>query len=240
MNRPWSLCGPHLLGRRSEWRGDFGAKTDSPPVDLKHHPTATQLEIGTGGTATPPRYLQAEFSAGAHPLRSTANACRLLPLPEKTSQIVIPAWSAGSSESSIATSAQNQTITEVDPVDTTIASIATTIAGKVVVSRQLLDQSSPDSRIDEVIASDLGSAYGAQLDSSVLTGSGSGLMTGLMNVAGISTIAAGGSVAGLVEGLILGYQQMVNTRYRKPNVCIMHPRRWLSGFANAIDLQGAR
>lgn len=38
--------------------------------------------------------------------------------------------------------------------------------------------------------------------------------------------------------MVTGYQQMVQTRYRKPDVCIMHPRRWLSGFANGIDLQG--
>jgi hypothetical protein len=41
-----------------------------------------------------------------------------------------------------------------------------------------------------------------------------------------------------VDGVVAGYQQMVSTRYRKPNVCIMHPRRWLSGFANAVDMQG--
>jgi HK97 family phage major capsid protein len=71
-----------------------------------------------------------------------------------------------------------------------------------------------------------------------LTGSGSGQMTGLLNVSGISNVSAGSSVAGMVDGVVTGYQTMVQNRFRKPNVCIMHPRRWLSGFANAIDLQG--
>jgi hypothetical protein len=73
----------------------------------------------------------------------------------------------------------------------------------------------------------------------VLTGSGSGQqMTGLLNTSGVSTVAAASSVAGMVDGVVTGYQTMVATRFRKPDVCIMHPRRWLSGFANGIDLQG--
>jgi HK97 family phage major capsid protein len=72
----------------------------------------------------------------------------------------------------------------------------------------------------------------------VLTGSGSGQITGLLNVSGASTVSAGNSVAGLVDGIATAYQTMVATRYRKPNVAIMHPRRFLSGFANGIDLQG--
>jgi hypothetical protein len=42
----------------------------------------------------------------------------------------------------------------------------------------------------------------------------------------------------MVDGVVTGYQTMVQTRYRKPDVVIMHPRRWLSSFANAIDQQG--
>ncbi len=95
------------------------------------------------------------------------------------------------------------------------------------------------SEVDEVLGEDLGAAYGAELDSLVLTGAGgSGQITGLLNVSGAPVVAAGSSVAGLVDGIATGYQTMVTSRYRKPNVCIMHPRRWLSGFANGIDLQG--
>ena len=208
---------------------------------IRLHPSFRELRgldetVGAAGSFVAPAYLQSEFEAAAHPLRATADVCRRFPIPAKTSQIVVPAFTSGSSIGIDST--QNQTLTEGDPVDTTISSPVTTVAAKVVASRQLLDQSSPDSRIDEVIASDLGAADGAQVDSSVLTGSGSGQMTGLLNVSGVSTVAAGSSVAGLVDGIATGYQTMVQTRYRKPNVCIMHPRRWLSGFANGIDLNG--
>jgi HK97 family phage major capsid protein len=197
---------------------------------------ALDESVGDGSSFVPPVYAQSEFQAAAHPLRATADVCRLLPLPAKTSQVVVPAFTSGSSIGIDST--QNTTLTEGDPVDTIISSSVTTGAAKVVASRQLLDQSSPDSRIDELISSDLGAAYGAQVDSSVLTGSGSGQMTGLLNVSGVSTVSAASSVSGLVEGVTTGYQTMVNTRYRKPNVCIMHPRRWLNGFANAVDLNG--
>jgi HK97 family phage major capsid protein len=198
--------------------------------------TGLDTTDGSGGSWAPPKYVQSEFEAGAHALRATADVCRLLPLPAKASQIVVPAFSSGTGAA--VDSSQDTTLAENDPADTTIVCPTTTIAARVTVSRQLYDQASPDSTVDRVLAADIGAAYGAQLSSSVLTGSGSEQMTGLLNVSGVSTVAAGSSVAGLVDGVATGYQTMVQTRYRKPNVCIMHPRRWLSGFANSIDLQG--
>jgi HK97 family phage major capsid protein len=165
---------------------------------VRKHPTYSESRaldetIGAGGSFVAPAYLQSEFEAAAHPLRATADVCRRFPIPAKTSQIVVPAFTSGSSIGIDST--QNQTLTEGDPVDTTISSPVTTVAAKVVASRQLLDQSSPDSRIDEVIASELGAAYGAQLDSTALTGSGSGQLAGLLNISGVSTVAASSSVA---------------------------------------------
>ncbi len=191
---------------------------------------------GAGSNFVPPVYIQSEFEAAAHPLRSTADVWGF-EISAKTNQIIIPAFTSGSSSGIDST--QNQTLVEGDPVDTTISSNVTTVASKVVVLRQLLDQSSPDSRIDEVISADLGAAYGAQRDLSVLTAAGgTGALTGLLSVSGAPTVGAGSSVAGLLDGIATGYQVMIQNRYRKPNVCIMHPRRWLSGFANAVDLQG--
>jgi len=184
----------------------------------------------------PPAFFQSEFEAAAHPLRATADVCRRLPFAAQTMQVNVPAFTSGSAVGIDST--QNATLTEGDPVDTLITGSVTTISAKITASRQLLDQSSPDSRIDEIINADIGEAYGAQLDSSVLAGSGSGQMTGLLNLAGTSSVAAGSSVAGLVDGVATGAQTILQTRYRKPNVCIMHPRRYYSTLGNAIDLQG--
>jgi HK97 family phage major capsid protein len=137
-----------------------------------------------------PAYIRSEFQAGAHPLRSTADLCRRLPIPPMAMQLLVPAFTSGSVVGTDST--QNTAVTEGDPADTQILSNVATIAGKATASRQLLDQSSPDSRLDEVLTADIGASYGAQLDSSVLTGSGSGQqMLGLLNVAGASTVAAG-------------------------------------------------
>jgi HK97 family phage major capsid protein len=194
-------------------------------------------ESGDGSSFAAPRFVQSEFEAGAHALRATADVCRLLPLPEKAYQVVVPTFTTGTGAA--VDSSQNTTLAENDPADATVVCNTTTIAARVTVARQLYEQASPDSTIDRVIGADIGAAYGAQLSSSVLAGSGSGQqMTGLLNVSGASVVAEGSSVAGMVGGVVTGYQTMVQTRYRKPNVCIMHPRRWLSGFANAIDLQG--
>jgi HK97 family phage major capsid protein len=192
--------------------------------------------LGAGGSFAAPEYVQSEFQAAAHPLRATADVCKRLTVPANRSQIVVPTFQSGSSDG--ITTSQNTTITEGDPSDAAVSCSTAPISGKVTASRQLIEQASPDSRVDDVISADLGAAYGAQLDAAVLTGSGSGQMTGLLNLSGVSTVAAGSSVAGLVDGIVTGYQTMVQTRYRKPNVCIMHPRRWLSGFANGIDVQG--
>ena len=192
--------------------------------------------LGAGGSFAAPEYVQSEFQAAAHPLRATADVCKKLTVPANRSQIVIPTFTSGSGDG--ITTSQNTAITEVDPIDAAVTCITAPISGKVIASRQLVDQASPDSRVDDVISADLGAAYGAQLDSTVLTGSGSGQMTGLLNVPGALTVAAGGTVAGLVDGVVLGYQAVLQNRYRKPNVIIMHPRRWLAGFANSIDLQG--
>ncbi|MFZ0230544.1 MAG: phage major capsid protein, partial [Mycobacterium sp.] len=205
--------------------------------DYAEYRTGLDTTEGDAGSSfSPAKYVQAEFQAGAHPLRATADVCRLLPIPAKASQIVVPAFSTGTGAA--VDSSQNTTLTENDPVDTTIVSATTTISARVTVSRQLYDQAAPDSTVDRVLAADIGAAYGAQLSSSVLTGSGSGQMMGLLNVEGASTVSAASSISGLVQGIATGYQTMVETRYRKPTVLVMHPRRWLTGFANGVDVNG--
>ena len=198
--------------------------------------TGLSESAGDGSSFAAPKFVQSEFEAGAHPLRATADVCRLLPLPAKAYQVVVPTFTTGTGAA--VDSSQNTTLAENDPADATVVCNTTTIAARVTVSRQLYDQASPDSTIDRVLAADIGAAYGAQLSSSVLTGSGSGQMTGLLNVSGASTVSAASTISGLVEGIATGYQTMVETRYRKPNICIMHPRRWLTGFANGVDVNG--
>jgi hypothetical protein len=125
---------------------------------LRRHPSFEEVRgldeaVGQGSTFVPPKYLQSEFTAAAHPLRATADLCRLFEIPQKASSVVIPSFTSGTALQSIPNQNQNQTLSEVDPVDAVNAAPVTTIASKVVVSRQLLDMSSPDSKIDELLSS---------------------------------------------------------------------------------------
>jgi HK97 family phage major capsid protein len=107
------------------------------------------------------------------------------------------------------------------------------------LSRQVFDQASPDSRVDDVLGSDLGAASGAKLDAQVIAGTGSGgQIAGLMSVPDVVTVPGGDSLWGIVDGFTNGCQQMLNTRYRMPTAAVMHPRRWLAGFANAVTTNG--
>jgi HK97 family phage major capsid protein len=231
------LCKRALYGQGAHKSLESRLRDHARQVE-HHHEYRTGLDttVNAGGSLAPPKYVQSEFEAGAHPLRATADVCRLLPLPAKASQIVVPAFSSGTGAA--VDSTQNSNLTETDPADQTVVCNTTTISARITVSRQLYDQASPDATVDRVLGSDVGAAYGAQLSSSVLTGSGSGQMTGLLNVSGVSTVSAASTISGLVEGIATGYQTMVETRYRKPSVCIMHPRRWLTGFANGVDVNG--
>jgi HK97 family phage major capsid protein len=246
----YSSRGPHSFIADTARNALYGGAVDKELDDrLRDHGSQSALHpafkelrgldgtVGDGGSFSPPLHLQAEFQYGAHPLRATADLCRRLPMPAHALQIYVPAFTAGSTAA--VDSTQNTSLAENDPTDTAIMANITTISGLFTASRQLVDQASPDSSIDEVLFSDLGASYGAQLDSNVLTGAGgTGQMTGLLNTSGASTVGAGSSVAGLLDGIATGYQTMVQTRYRKPDVMICHPRRWLSGFANTVDLQG--
>ena len=247
--RTYSFRGEHsfiLDAARQAFYGPTDAEREKRLRDhdfeVRRSPQFSELRaldesVGDGGSFVPPAYFQSEFEAAAHPLRATADACRRLPFAAKTMQVNVPAFTSGSAVG--VDSTQDTPLTEVDPVDVEVSGSVVTIAGKGTASRQLLDQSSPDSRVDEIINADLGEAYGALLDSSVLTGpGGTGQMTGLINLAGVSAVAAGSSVAGLVDGVATGAQTILQTRYRKPDVCIMHPRRYYSTFAGALDLNG--
>jgi HK97 family phage major capsid protein len=236
---------------------DLGRRVLHGPVDreleqrlrdhgaqLQYHRSFSELRgldatVGAGGSFAAPDHLQALFTAAAHPQRATANLCTHIPIAHDTAQIILPTLSSGSGVS--VDSTQNSSIYESDPVDTLVgsATTTTTIAGMVTASRPLVDQASPASRVEDVIGSDIGAASGASLDAQVIAGSGSGgQMLGLMSTPNVVTVPGGDSVWGIAEGFTGGCQQMLNTRYQMPTAAVMHPRRWLDGFANAVTTTG--
>jgi HK97 family phage major capsid protein len=222
--------------------GDARARLTDHGSQVNYHPefrTGLSTTGGHGGDFAPPAYVQSAFTAAAHPLRVTANVCKPQPLPRNAPTFIVPAFTSGAGVGVAST--QNQALSETDPADTSIISTTTPVASKMVVSRQLWDQASPDSRVDDVIAAEIGEGSGAELDALVLNGTGSGQMTGLLNVSGVGTVAADGSAptpaAALAEGVAAGVQAVFSNRWRMPDVIVMHPRRWLAAFGGTVDSQ---
>jgi hypothetical protein len=142
--------GPHSFLLDLARRAFYGAVDQEREGRLRDHSSQLQFHrsydelrgldesVSDGSSFAPPAYIQSEFQSGAHPLRATADVCRRLQIPEKASQIIVPAFTSGTSAA--VDSTQSQTLGETDPVDTTISCPTTTIAGRVTVSRQWISR----------------------------------------------------------------------------------------------------
>ena len=195
---------------------------------------------GSGGEMAPPAFLVDEFVALARAARVTADRLTKRPLPPGVSSVNIPKVTGGTATSVQGT--QNTTVAAVDPTTSQLSSGITTIAGKVVVSLQLISQSPV--ALDEMLLGDLAADYARTLDLQVISGTGAGgQLLGLLNVAGIQQVAftqATPSVTGAG-----GYYATVNkaisavatSRFLPPSCILMHPRRW-SWVAAAFDSSG--
>jgi len=195
---------------------------------------------GSGGEFAPPAWLESEFVALARAARVTADRLTKRPLPAGVSSVNIPKVTGGTATAVQTT--QNTTVAAVDPTTSALTSGITTIAGKVVVSLQLLQQSPV--ALDEMLLGDLAADYARTLDLQVISGTGAGgQLLGLLNVAGITQTAftqATPSVTGTG-----GFYATVNkaiaavatSRFLPPTCILMHPRRW-SWIAAAFDSSG--
>ncbi len=195
---------------------------------------------GSGGEFAPPAFLVDEFVALARAARVTADRLTKRPLPSGVSSVNIPKVTGGTSTS--VQSTQNTTVAATDPTTSQLSSPITTIAGKVVTSLQLLQQS--PIALDQMILGDLAADYARTLDLQVISGTGAGgQLLGLLNVAGITQTAytqatpsvtgAGGFYATINKAIAA----VATARFLPPTCILMHPRRW-SWIAAAFDSSG--
>lgn len=101
--------------------------------------------------------------------------------PDYGLTVRVPVQTAASVE---AVTAEGTSITDTGLTTDYQDSAAVMIAGEVQVTQQLLDMGDD---VDEHIAADLGRAFALTLDRQILSGTGSGQLTGLLNVSGITT-----------------------------------------------------
>lgn len=230
---------------RASTRGDYAAaqrlhrNTQEAAVERRALGN-TGATGGSGGEFAPPAWLVDEFVALARAGRVTADRLSKDVLPSGVSTISIPKVSGGTSTQ--VQSTQNTTVSTTDPTTSYLSSGITTIAGKNIVSQQLLDQAAIP--LDRMILGDLAADYARNLDRQVLSGAGSGgQLLGLLNVTGVNAITytqttpsvtgTGGFYAQINKAI----SAIATTRFLPPTCIVMHPARW-SWVAASFDSSG--
>jgi HK97 family phage major capsid protein len=195
---------------------------------------------GSGGEFAGPAWLMEEFAAIARAGRVTADRLNKQPLPSGVSTINVPKFLTGAATS--AQGIQNTAVANTDPTTAAVSSGISTIAGRVVVSQQLIDQGGLN--IDQLLLADLAADYARQLDRMVLSGTGSsGQLLGLLNVPGITTATytqATPSVTGtggFYAQINKAISQVATTRFLPPTCILMTPSRF-SWIAASFDSTG--
>jgi HK97 family phage major capsid protein len=126
-------------------------------------------------------------------------------------------------------SAEAGTVQDNTPVTDTIAMNLNTVAGKVDLSRQVLDRSDPAT--DTVVGQDLAADYAKQLDAQLLTQTTNGIT--VLSGTNSSTVSTA-TAAAIWPKFADGIQLIWTNRYASPDLIVMHPRRWAM-FLGALD-----
>jgi len=191
----------------------------------------------SGGEWAPPKYLVSDYIALARPGRVTADLYTHEDLPSGVSSIVIPKVLTGSQVGPQTT--QNTQLMDVDPTTSALTSGIVTTGGKVIVSRQLLDQSAIP--FDRMILGDLAADHARQIGSQAIIGTGaSGSLTGYLTPTSTNVVAFTTTTPTAIQlyQRLAQLQGGINaSRYRAPSAIVMHPRRW-SWFASYVDSSG--
>jgi len=192
---------------------------------------------GSGGEFAPPAWIIDQYVKLARPGRVTADLFHREDLPAGVSSVNIPKIATGTTVAPQTT--QNTAVAQTDITSTSLSSGVTSLAGKQVVSQQLLDQGGI--RVDEVILEDLSADLARQLGTQALTGSGTGgQLKGFLTATSSNVVTwtqATPTASGFYAQLAKLQGQINATRYKAPDACVMHPRRW-AWFASFTDSTG--
>ncbi len=193
---------------------------------------------GSGGEFAPPAFLVEDFVAIARSGSVTPNLFAQEDLPAGVSSVNIPKVQTGTSVAPQTT--QNTLLSQTDITTTQVSSTITTLGGKIVVSRQLLDQS-PGDVFDRMIMADLAADHARSLGVQALTGTGiGGNLRGYLTPASTSVVTwttATPTASGMYGKLAQLQGQINATRFKSPDTVVCHPRRW-AWLASYVDSTG--
>jgi len=193
---------------------------------------------GSGGEFAVPLWVLDEFVKLARPARITADLFHREALPMGVASINIPKITGGTATAT--QTSQNTTVAAVDMTTSALSSGVTTIVGKQVVSRQLLDQSGLP--FDRVVLQDLAADYAKQVGAQAILGTGTGgqLRGYLTPTTGTNAITwtQASPTAGLFFSQLAKLQgQIAAARFAPADTVVMHPRRW-AWLASYTDSTG--
>jgi len=191
------------------------------------------ITTGTGGPGlVPPQYLLDELAQFARSSRPFADALGPRALPETGMTFNVPRVTTGTVTAVQAT--ETTTIQDGSAVTDYLAFTVNTVAGKQIVSRQLLERSDPAT--DTVIGQDLAADYAKQLDTQLLTQATNGI-TVLSGTNSVTYTQATPTAATLYPKIADAVQQIWTNRFAAPSLIVMAPRRWGS-LIGAVDTSG--
>ncbi len=191
---------------------------------------AGSTTVTAGGNFIPPVYLGEMYAEYPRAGRPFADLVPSSPLMETGMSITIPRITTGTLTAS--QSSENSSMGTQDIVEALLTVPVVTIAGYVDLSVQLLERSDPS--MDQIYFNDLRADYDHQLDTQLLSGSGSsGQHRGIRAVSGINTVSYTDStptVAEFLPSIYNAIQKIDSTRFLDPDAIIAHGRRlaWMA------------
>lgn len=121
---------------------------------------------GQGAGVVPPNWLTSEYETLARQGRAAANAVRPIPLGDDPRPLTLPKQTTGTDAVVAEQASENTSVDGTDAYDSDVDTVAPKpTAGKQIVSRQMLDMSSP--AIDMLIYGDLISVYNSKVEAKV-------------------------------------------------------------------------
>jgi HK97 family phage major capsid protein len=216
-----------MRAMRSKREGEQRERGDSIGVEYETRATPSRT-IGQGGNFSPPIYLVSMFAEAPRPDRVLADLVTGLTLPKGVQSVNIPRIVTGTEE---ATVADDSAVVDHDFTDVLASSEVVTIPGNADVPLQLLEQSGPGmAHLDQVLFTDLTSAYDSALESQLTNGTGTGKeLLGILNVEGRNAISyTSGSPTGVGIFKPLGetFGSISNARKLRAEAWLMRGGRW--------------
>jgi HK97 family phage major capsid protein len=190
-----------------------------------------------------PAFIASEFAASAYAEATVAACLRQESIPDGAAAVEVPqlgtAVPSGTAATAAVQTTEGSSVSATDPGTGLANSPIVTVAGEVVLSRQLLEMSAGGG-IDTVLAAELGHKIGAALDAEIVSGPGGARrLTGILNVTGIqaTTYTDGSPTAAKVLGAIGNViSDTAGNLGHLPDVTILHSRRfaWIATKAAAV------